>query len=87
MGDSSINSEASSGKRVRERWNEAGVPADVVNDAIAYVQMTGSVLSEADFCASCDCMTEHGSNWMVVTSLRQTLVVDKAANLELSFSI
>ena len=48
MGDSSINSEASSGKRVRERWNEAGVPANVVNDAIAYVQMTGGVLSEAD---------------------------------------
>ena len=36
MGDSSINNEDSSGKRVRERWNETGVPADVVNDAIAY---------------------------------------------------
>ena len=48
MGDSSINSEDSSGKRVRERWNEAGVPADVVNDAIAYVQTTGGVLSEAE---------------------------------------
>ena len=33
---------------MRERWNEAGVPADVVNDAIAYVQATGGVLSEAD---------------------------------------
>ena len=36
------------GERVRERWIEAGVPADVVNDAIAYVQTTGGVLSEAE---------------------------------------
>ena len=48
MGDSSINSEGSSGTRVRERWIEAGVPADVVNDAIAYVPTTGGVLSEAE---------------------------------------
>ena len=38
MGDSSIDGEGI----------EAGVPADVVNDAIAYVQMTGRVLSEAE---------------------------------------
>ena len=48
MGDSSINSEGSSGERVRERWIQAGVPAVVVNDAIAYVQTTGGVLNEAD---------------------------------------
>ena len=48
MGDSSIDGEGSSGDRVRERWIEAGVPADVVNDAIAYVQTTGGVLSEAE---------------------------------------
>ena len=48
MGDSSIDCEGSSGERVRERWIEAGVPADVVNDAIAYVQTTGGVLSEAE---------------------------------------
>ena len=48
MGDSSIDGEGSSGERVRERWIEAGVPADVVNDAIAYVQTTGGVLSEAE---------------------------------------
>ena len=33
---------------MRDRWNEAGVPANVVNDAIACVQMTSGVLSEAD---------------------------------------
>ena len=48
VGDSSINNEDSIGNRVRERWNEAAVPADVVNDAIAYVQTTGGVLSEAE---------------------------------------
>ena len=48
MGYSSINSEGSKGERVRDRWIEAGVPADVVNDAIAYVQTTGGVLSEAE---------------------------------------
>ena len=48
MGDGSIYSEDSSCKQVRERWNEAGVPAEVVNDATAYVQRTGGVLSEAD---------------------------------------
>ena len=48
MGDCSINSEDSSGKQALERWNEAGVPTEVVNDAIAYVQTTGGVLSEAD---------------------------------------
>ena len=47
MGDSSFNSEGSSGV-VRERWIEAGVSADVVNDAIAPVQTTGGVLSEAE---------------------------------------
>ena len=41
MGDSSINSEVSSGKSVRERWSEAGVPANVVDEAIVYVRMTG----------------------------------------------
>ena len=48
MGDRSINSEDSSGKQVRERWIEAGFPTEVVDDAIAYVQATGGVLSEAD---------------------------------------
>ena len=47
-GDSSINNGNSSGKQVREQWNEAGVLDTLANDAIAYVQKTGGVLSEAD---------------------------------------
>ena len=79
MGDSSIDSEGSSGERVRERWIEAGVPADVVSSV--------KLNCTPEFCTFCvTCMTEHGSSWMVVTSLRQTLEVDKAASLEPSSS-
>ena len=48
IGDVFINCDVSSGKSVRERWSEAGVPANVVDEAIAYVRMTGGVLSEAN---------------------------------------
>ena len=92
MDDSSINSEASSGKRVRERWNEAGVPANVVNDAITYVQTTGGVFNEADLHPGVLHLLRdlHDGTWFHWDGgylIETNLEVDKAANLVLSFSI